>query len=601
LTLISDAIEHIKKRVIPLVACLALTGPANAEDQLQEPAADSGSMFTPLLQGFAKQDSSDESSTGKLLFGGIQERLSALTAIQHKRASTRFKADLTALCPMFATSPSKTLQGQISHSRPLLEAFVDKKRPLFGEIKTERPIDDLVLRRGRPTLDNDIASRERPLPDANVSLPDQMPVIDVTLPMRPSAALNSRHPQTDGNYVTDAPITDDTVHSAPTDDSIVPRRPNLDTPPISEPRTRDLKNKSNPDTELLATEKPSDDNYAHRDRHHRTTDLDLGFKVPSADTSVHSRLHVPDGAVQVENRINRRSLVDDLALQRPDEQVSGLLRHKDNISSITSRPESSDVSTARKPVTDTTIIAEKPDLDTDIALLRKKQRQTEITRQRPNFEVVFSRTNNNDADLETDARIASHKPAAIHADSAHAQSRQVVEQSTDATLSGKKLERDERASLAELTTKADKVARAKAKEEEALRARQSKLESQTSKPDSKVSWDNWYAEVSRLCEPLLTDAVDKHGNPAGANCIQITVWRDHHLIAKLVKGQNKEFNDTMLEAYRMLDGNGALEFPSGSKRQKVSFFVDNKHDSTDPVYGVESRSIVGDQETANEE
>jgi len=114
--------------------------------------------------------------------------------------------------------------------------------------------------------------------------------------------------------------------------------------------------------------------------------------------------------------------------------------------------------------------------------------------------------------------------------------------------------------------------------------------------ESKVSWDKWYADVSRLCEPLLADAVEKHGNPAGANSVKISVWRNHHLTASLAKGKDTDFNAAILEAYASLDGSSALEFPAGSSRDKVTFFVDNRHDTADPVSGVSSRSIVGDEE-----
>jgi hypothetical protein len=86
--------------------------------------------------------------------------------------------------------------------------------------------------------------------------------------------------------------------------------------------------------------------------------------------------------------------------------------------------------------------------------------------------------------------------------------------------------------------------------------KEQRRDSRDKNADSKISWDRWYASVSKLCEPLLTDAVEKHGNPGGANSIQISIWRDHHIAVKLVKGLNSEFDAATLEAYRSEYGSG---------------------------------------------
>jgi len=111
-----------------------------------------------------------------------------------------------------------------------------------------------------------------------------------------------------------------------------------------------------------------------------------------------------------------------------------------------------------------------------------------------------------------------------------------------------------------------------------------------------ISWDQWYLSVAKLCDPLLVQSIEKHGNASGSNRIQITVWSDHRLSARLVRGQSDDFDRAVLEAYSKLDGNQALEFPAGSKRHKVSFYVDNSRRAADDVSGITSHSIVGDSE-----
>jgi hypothetical protein len=74
------------------------------------------------------------------------------------------------------------------------------------------------------------------------------------------------------------------------------------------------------------------------------------------------------------------------------------------------------------------------------------------------------------------------------------------------------------------------------------------------------------------------------------------VHRDHAVEVKLISGSSSPFNDATLEAYRALDGSPALEFPMGSKRHKVTFFIDNSHNTSDQVSGVVTKTIVGDTE-----
>ncbi len=111
-----------------------------------------------------------------------------------------------------------------------------------------------------------------------------------------------------------------------------------------------------------------------------------------------------------------------------------------------------------------------------------------------------------------------------------------------------------------------------------------------------ISWDEWYQAFARLCDPVLAETVAKNGNPAGSNRIKITVSRSHHITVKLEKSQNQDFDNATLNAYRSVDGNALLEFPQGSKRDKVSFFIDNDHPTTDAVSGIDSTTLKGDAE-----
>jgi len=114
--------------------------------------------------------------------------------------------------------------------------------------------------------------------------------------------------------------------------------------------------------------------------------------------------------------------------------------------------------------------------------------------------------------------------------------------------------------------------------------------------DSTISWDRWYAGIAKLSEPRLVDALEKHHNPSGSNSILITVWSNRRLTVSLVQGHNTEFDAAILEAYGSLDGKAQLAFPTGSCRQQVSFFIDNKHNIQGAVSSVDSQPFVGDKE-----
>jgi hypothetical protein len=114
--------------------------------------------------------------------------------------------------------------------------------------------------------------------------------------------------------------------------------------------------------------------------------------------------------------------------------------------------------------------------------------------------------------------------------------------------------------------------------------------------DSTISWDWWYARIAKVSERRLLKAVAKRGNPLGSNTISITVWPNHRIAVSLVQGDDPDFDAATLEAYTSLDGNPTLEYPAGSQRKEVNFFIDNKHNTPGAISGVHSQTWVGDQE-----
>ena len=98
---------------------------------------------------------------------------------------------------------------------------------------------------------------------------------------------------------------------------------------------------------------------------------------------------------------------------------------------------------------------------------------------------------------------------------------------------------------------------------------------------------------------MLRDAIRKHGNPSGRNSMKLTVWPNHHLKAELAEGAegtSSEFDKATIEAYNLLNGNAALEYPVGSKREMITFFIDNIRKGTGAISGVKSQTIFGDKE-----
>lgn len=116
---------------------------------------------------------------------------------------------------------------------------------------------------------------------------------------------------------------------------------------------------------------------------------------------------------------------------------------------------------------------------------------------------------------------------------------------------------------------------------------------------SMIDWSSWYRRFDQRTEALLVDALDIHENPAGSNTLQITVFSNCSIsVRKLSAGDggNSVFDAATMTAYSSLNGNSALEFPPGSLRSQVTFFVTNERDMAGSVPSVDSRSLIKDRE-----
>ncbi len=118
-------------------------------------------------------------------------------------------------------------------------------------------------------------------------------------------------------------------------------------------------------------------------------------------------------------------------------------------------------------------------------------------------------------------------------------------------------------------------------------------------PGKIISWDQWYANFTRAYEPLLIRAFRKYKDPAGSNTVSITVWPNHQLKVSVHQKELAKydtFDRASVEAYSALNGNASLQFPIGSRRKQITFLIDNKHASGNPINGVESLPFSGDKE-----
>ena len=110
-----------------------------------------------------------------------------------------------------------------------------------------------------------------------------------------------------------------------------------------------------------------------------------------------------------------------------------------------------------------------------------------------------------------------------------------------------------------------------------------------------IKWDEWHAKFADLARKPILDAVHNSNNPGGSDTIEIVVKRDHTLSARITTPSNPEFDQAILQAYQSLNGNASLEFPTGSRRNAITFLIDNKHAGGIPT-AVKSQTTTGDQE-----
>lgn len=109
-------------------------------------------------------------------------------------------------------------------------------------------------------------------------------------------------------------------------------------------------------------------------------------------------------------------------------------------------------------------------------------------------------------------------------------------------------------------------------------------------------WDQWYARVNDMVCRALSRTLQTHGNPAGSNRIHITVWPNRNLRAEVVQTSNRSFDAAVVEAYRSLDGNSGLTFPSGTQRSVVDYESAHIQEIPAPTAHFDSSTIQGDRE-----
>ncbi len=110
-----------------------------------------------------------------------------------------------------------------------------------------------------------------------------------------------------------------------------------------------------------------------------------------------------------------------------------------------------------------------------------------------------------------------------------------------------------------------------------------------------INWDKWHKKFAELAQGPILNCVSEAGNPAGANTVEITVGANHRLNVRLLQASNPKFDQAILKAYKTLDSNPELQFPAGSKRNLLTFLIDNKHEGGLPA-SVKSQTSVGDRE-----
>ncbi|MBS1953793.1 MAG: hypothetical protein JST89_06405 [Cyanobacteria bacterium SZAS-4] len=115
--------------------------------------------------------------------------------------------------------------------------------------------------------------------------------------------------------------------------------------------------------------------------------------------------------------------------------------------------------------------------------------------------------------------------------------------------------------------------------------------------DESLLWDRWYQHVNDLLCAALRTTMPKHGNPAGINRVHIMVWADHRLEPKLVEGNNPQFNQAIIEAYKSLNGSAELQFPVGTHRNFNDYETEHRQEIPAAIAAFESSTVHGDLET----
>jgi len=114
--------------------------------------------------------------------------------------------------------------------------------------------------------------------------------------------------------------------------------------------------------------------------------------------------------------------------------------------------------------------------------------------------------------------------------------------------------------------------------------------------DTQIIWDDWYYRFNKVAEPFLEKKLGESSFPHGKNTISITVTSAHKITVSLLSGENKEFNQAIVEAYLSLQSNSKLAFPSGTKRNTITFLLDNKFSGGEGISEIQSKSITGEKE-----
>jgi hypothetical protein len=115
-------------------------------------------------------------------------------------------------------------------------------------------------------------------------------------------------------------------------------------------------------------------------------------------------------------------------------------------------------------------------------------------------------------------------------------------------------------------------------------------------PSEVVPWEKWHERFANLASDPILKNVSGSKVRSGFVTVQVTVWRDHRVEAKLTKSTNTDFDRAILAAYKSLNGNPGLAFPEHSRRDNITFLVDNEHKAPTTPSTVQSKTSVGDKE-----